>query len=159
MSINTSDDGKYPARNIEYNQQDDILLLANGLPSIYEEELYSGCSVSYDNQTGRVTDIVIEAAKEAFLPILVSIAPVRLSQMDTMAQWGGNSNLVYPEISYSPIDDVLWLGNGLPIQHSMELFPECTVFFSRPGGDVSGIRFDSAKEMLLPCLLDEEVHQ
>ena len=54
-----------------YYPKGDLFFLANGLPSDYEEELYPGCSVSYEYETRRVADVVVDSAKELLLPLLL----------------------------------------------------------------------------------------
>ena len=151
MVSDTGDAGKSLAKRMTYYPKGDLLLLANGLPSDYEEEIYPGCSVSYDYGTGRVADVVFDSAREQLLPpLLEGDAP----QFDNTG--GKASN---PEITYIPGDDILWLRNGFPTDDEMELFSGCTVLLDGQTGSVSGIRFDSVKKLLLPVLLGEEARQ
>lgn len=151
MVSHTDDVGEFPIRKMIYYSKGDVFFLANGLPSDYEEELYPGCSVSYEYETRRVADVVFDSARDQLLPpLLGGDAP----QIDN-----ASSNAPNPEITYIPGEDVLWLRNGSPTDDVMELFPGCTVFFDGQTGNVSGIRFDSAKKLLLPVLLGEEEQQ
>ncbi len=144
MVSNTSDERKYPVRPIIYTD-DDVLWLENGLPCPIGNDLYPGCIVFFDSQPRSVSGILIDAASEQLLPALTGRA---------VEQPGDdNGEFPAPEILYIPEEDVLWLRNGFPALDGMELFPGCTVFLEGQRGNVSGIRFDSAKEMLLPFLL------
>ena len=134
-----------------YYPKEDLFFLANGLHSDYEEELYPGCYVSYEYETRRVADVVVDSAREQLLPPLLG------SDTTQFAKTGGKAP--NPKITYVPGEDVLWLRNGSPTDDEMELFPGCTVFFDGQTGNVSGIRFDSAKELLLPVLLGEGARQ
>ena len=151
MVSHTGNVGEFPIRKMIYYSKGDVFFLANGLPSDYEEELYPGCSVSYEYDTKRVADVVFDSARDQLLPpLLETDAP------QTKSIGSKESN---PEITYMPGEDVLWLRNGSPTDDEMELFPGCTVFFDGQTGNVSGIRFDSAKKLLLPVLLGEEARQ
>ena len=151
MVSHTGDGGKFPVKKMVYYSKGDVFLLANGLPSDYEEELYPGCSVSYEHETRRVADVVFDSARDQLLPPLLGTDAPQTKNIG-----GKGSN---PEITYIPGDDVLWLRNGFPADDEMELFPGCTVFFDGNTGSVSGIRFDSARKLLLPVLLGEETQQ
>ena len=151
MVSHTGDGGKCPVKKMIYYSKGDVFFLANGLTSDYEEELYPGCSVSYESATRRVADVVFDSARDQLLPHLLGTdAP------QTKSIGSKESN---PEIVYIPGEDVLWLRNGFPTDDEMELFPGCSVFFDGNTGGVSGIRFDSARKLLLPVLSGEEARQ
>ena len=151
MVSHTGDGGKFPVKKTVYYSKGDVFFLSNGLPSDYEEELYPGCSVSYEYETRRVADVVFDSARDQLLPPLLGTdAP----QIKGIGSKESNS-----EITYIPGEDVLWLRNGSPTDDEMELFSGCTVFFDGNTGSVSGIRFDSAKKLLLPVLLGEASRQ
>ena len=94
---------------------------------------------------------MFDSAREQLLPPLLGTdAP----QTKSIAGKGST-----PDITYISSEDVLWLRTGFSTDNGMELFPGCTVFFDGNRGNVSGIRFDSAKKLLLPVLLGEETRQ
>ena len=97
-----------------YYPKGDVFFLANGLPSDYEEELYPGCSVSYEYDTKRVADVVFDSAREQLLPPLLGSDALQI------ANTGGKAP--NPDITYIPGEDVLWLRNGAPTDDEMELF-------------------------------------
>lgn len=147
MASDSSDKSKCPVQPIIYTD-DDALWLENGLPCPIGHDLYPGCIVFFDSQPRRVSGILIDAASEQLLPALTG--------GDIEQPSADNGEYPAPEILYIPEEDVLWLRNGFPVLDGMELFPGCTVFLERQQGFVSGIRFDSAREILLPLLLGEK---
>jgi hypothetical protein len=151
MISDTGGGGKFPVKKMTYYSKGDLFFLANGLPSDYEEELYPGCSVSYDHKTRRVADVAFDSASEQLLPVLMGGDAPQLSD--------NGGKFPKPDITYISEDDVLWLRNGFSTDNEMELFPGCAVFFDGQTGNVSGIRIDSAKALLLPVLLGDEARQ